>query len=248
MNQQISILDEINKDEITAKITRIQEFQQFIQSALKQGHDYDTIPGTQKPSLLKPGAEKISMLLGLTTKYDIIDSTEDYEAGFFTYKIRCLLFGGDKQVAEGLGCCNSYESKYKKQDGCSIANTILKMAKKRALIDATLSFASLSEIFVAENSEIAEARKREQLENMNLTDAANLKLTFGQHKGRTLGDVYKNTYSWITWFKKNGNNELVAKAISILEEAVKAAKEVKQDSNETVVDEDGVILEEGENE
>ena len=34
------------------------------------------IPGTNKPTLLKPGAEKIAKLLGLADSYEIMDRQE----------------------------------------------------------------------------------------------------------------------------------------------------------------------------
>jgi len=49
--------------------------------------------------------------------------------------------------AEGIGSCNSREKKYKQQDGFTISNTVLKMAKKRALVDAVLSATRSSDLF-----------------------------------------------------------------------------------------------------
>jgi uncharacterized protein (DUF3820 family) len=86
---------------------------------------------------------------------------------------------------------------------------------------------------------------------MSLEDAANIKITFGKNKGRTLGDIYKNDFSWIIWFKKNGKDDLIFRAISVLENAVKEIQLKKQETVVEVapvdVDSDGVIIEEGEN-
>ena len=49
--------------------------------------------------------------------------------------------------AEGVGSCNTKEKKYHTSDPYNIINTILKMAKKRALIDAVLSATRTSGIF-----------------------------------------------------------------------------------------------------
>lgn len=49
--------------------------------------------------------------------------------------------------AEGIGSCNTKEKKYCTQNAYNIANTILKMAKKRALIDAVLSATRSSGVF-----------------------------------------------------------------------------------------------------
>ena len=141
-------------------LNKISEFQALIKSQLAEGHDYGVIPGTSKPTLLKPGAEKILMLMGLTSQFDIIDSTRDFDKGFFQYQVKCKLFSNGLLITEGLGACNTKEKKYIKQDAFTIDNTILKMAKKRAMIDATLLVASLSQIFT------------QDVEDMGLSQAA----------------------------------------------------------------------------
>lgn len=233
-----------NTDAMTEKINSIQRVKELLRKALVKGYDYDIIPGTSNATLLKPGAEKICILLGVVAKYEIISSQEDFKEGFFAHTIRCVLHFKETPVVEGLGCCNSLEKKFLDKngvstDGCSIANTILKSAKKRALIDAVRSIASISELFVAENSEIAALRRKEIIENMTVEDAANYKVTFGKYKGRILSDLYKNAYDGINWFKKNVKDEVLLRAIQILDDAIIQAREKK----ETKVDEDGVILE-----
>lgn len=109
----ISILDNIDIGQINSMMNSIVRFQTVVQKALKKGHDYDTIPGTQKPTLLKPGAEKLLMLLGLTSEYEIVERIEDYDRGVFAYTIRCILSKGNQKIAEGLGSCNSKEDKYR---------------------------------------------------------------------------------------------------------------------------------------
>ena len=97
--------------------------------------------------MLKPGAEKICMLLGLRSEFEIADATRDFDQGCFQYVVRCRLYRGDMLVTEGLGSCNTKERKYASQDAYSIDNTVLKMAKKRALVDAALMVGSLSDLF-----------------------------------------------------------------------------------------------------
>ena len=41
-------------------IKEINRFQQLVRANLIDGQDYGIIPGTDKPTLLKPGAEKIA--------------------------------------------------------------------------------------------------------------------------------------------------------------------------------------------
>ncbi len=147
MPNNVSIIDSVNLNEISNKMTRISQFQTLVQKTLKQNHDFGIVPGTKKPTLLKPGGEKILMLLGLRSEFEIVDSTRDFENGFFQYQVKCKLYKDYTLITEGLGSCNTKESKFKKQDPFTIDNTILKMAKKRALIDATLLVSSLSDIF-----------------------------------------------------------------------------------------------------
>lgn len=42
---------------------------EFVQRVMKPGVDFGTIPGTPKPTLLKPGAEKLCTLFGLTSRF-----------------------------------------------------------------------------------------------------------------------------------------------------------------------------------
>ena len=178
-------------------IQAINRFQQVVHQTMVRGLDYGVIPGTgNKPTLLKPGAEKIAKLLGLADQYEIIDRQEDWKAGFFRYLVRCKLthIATGSIVSEGLGECNSMESKYhwrwvfpddvpsgidhtklvkrvgKRKDGkgtytqyrlenediYSQVNTILKMGKKRALVDAALSAGRLSDIFTQDIEDIGE--------------------------------------------------------------------------------------------
>ena len=150
----LSIVENINLQQIQGTLTKITQFQQLVQSQLKQNHDYGVIPGTPKPTLLKPGAEKILMLMGLRSEFEIVDSTRDFEKGFFQYQVRCKLYRGDTLITEGLGAANTKESRYLKHDPYTIDNTVLKIAKKRALIDAVLLVASLSEVFTQDLEDI----------------------------------------------------------------------------------------------
>lgn len=143
----LSIIDNVSIQQVENTMKKITQFQKVIQSTLHQNHDYGIVPGTQKPTLLKPGAEKILMMMGLRSEFEIVDSTRDFEKGFFQYQVRCKLYKGELLITEGLGSCNTKERKYIKQDPYTLDNTVLKMAKKRALVDAALLVGSLSDIF-----------------------------------------------------------------------------------------------------
>jgi hypothetical protein len=144
----LSVIDGVEITQVTQTLSKITQFQKLVQSQLSQNIDYGIIPGTgDKPTLLKPGAEKILMLMGLTTEFEMLDCTRDFQGGFFQYQVKARLYKNGVLITEGIGSCNTKEKKYVKQDPYSVDNTVLKMAKKRALIDATLLVASLSQIF-----------------------------------------------------------------------------------------------------
>lgn len=172
----------------------IKKFQQVVHKLLVRGVDYGRIPGTDKDTLFKPGAEKVAKLMALADSYEIMERIEDYDKPLFAYTIRCRLSSiqtGDL-VSQGVGQCNSMESKYRyrwvwpsdvpedydkttlkiktwkkgarkfakyrieNDDIYSQVNTILKMSKKRAMVDATLSAARLSELFTQDLEDTSE--------------------------------------------------------------------------------------------
>lgn len=143
----LSLIESTNLQSIQGSIQKINQFQDLVQSQFAQGHDFGVVPGTSKPTLLKPGAEKLIMLLGLTSEFEILDSTRDFDTGFFQYQVVCRLKKYGDVITEGFGSCNTKEKKYVHSDGFSQDNTVLKMAKKRALVDAALLVGSLSGVF-----------------------------------------------------------------------------------------------------
>ena len=129
---------------------RVRMLSEFVRDHMTEGEDYGTIPGTSgKPTLFKPGAEKMNAIFGLAPIVEITNRNEDWDKGFVAYEVKVTLLNKrtSNVEAEGVGNCNSRERKYKNQDAANVANTILKMAKKRALIDATLSATRASGLF-----------------------------------------------------------------------------------------------------
>ncbi|MDM8101344.1 hypothetical protein [Oceanobacillus oncorhynchi] len=128
---------------------RIEELQIFVQDVMIKGVDYGLIHGFSKPTLLKPGAEKLCDVFGFSKTAEVVNRIEQWESGIFAYEVKMKLIRKDNGVveAEGLGSCNSKEASFKQQDPYTIVNTVLKMAKKRALIDAVLSATRSSGLF-----------------------------------------------------------------------------------------------------
>ena len=205
----LSVIDSIDTNIVARTMDKIHAFQQVIQQAVKPGHDIGIIPGTDKPTLLKPGAEKIVMMMGLASRYEIMDKVEDYDKGFFSYNIRCTLSRQGMDICEGVGNCNSRESKYVKADPYSIANTILKMAKKRAYVDAALSVASLSDIFTQDLEDMPDMRISSGPSHRDNQGKPLLEqtLTFGKHKGRTFADLLENERGYLEWLAHKSDNQ-----------------------------------------
>ncbi len=88
---------------------------QATKEVLVEGLDFGKIPGTgDKPTLLKPGAEKLCYLFGMRPTFDVVEAREDWTGGLFYYRYRCTLHDQSGNVlADGEGSCNSREKKYR---------------------------------------------------------------------------------------------------------------------------------------
>ncbi len=140
-------------DEVTRRTEMLRD---YVKNHMTVGEDYGVIPGGNKPTLFKPGAEKLNAVFGLSPMVEVSNRVEDWDNGFVAYEMKVTLLnkrtGGVE--AEGIGSCNSRERRYKNQDAAGIANTVLKMAKKRALVDATLSATRASGMFTQDLEDI----------------------------------------------------------------------------------------------
>jgi len=182
----------------------VQLVQHVMKDVMQDGTHYGKVPGCgDKPTLLKPGAEKLAMTFRLAPRYEI--ERIDLDGGHREYLVSCRLEHGPSGtfIGEGLGSCSSMEKKYRyrqtqlacpqcgeaavirgkkeygggwlcwtKKGGCNAKwpdgaaeiedqqqgdvenpdiadtfNTVLKMAKKRALVDAVLTATAASDLF-----------------------------------------------------------------------------------------------------
>lgn len=135
---------------------RIRLLKTFVAEMMVQGQDFGLIPGCPKPTLLKPGAEKLCDIFGFSKHLEVTQRLEDWDRGVFHYEVKVTLISKRTGVieAEGIGSCNTKEKKYVKQDPYSLINTILKMAKKRALVDAVLSATRSSDLFTQDMEDL----------------------------------------------------------------------------------------------
>jgi len=78
---------------------------QLLKEVLTEKVDYDRIPGTDKPTLLKPGAEMLCKVYGLTVADQrVTDKTEDWEHGIFSYVVTVTLI----HIASGRTVSGGY--------------------------------------------------------------------------------------------------------------------------------------------
>jgi hypothetical protein len=105
---------------IEAALERKKLMNNFIGKVLVEDSDYGKIPGAgDKKVLLKPGAEKLCSIFGLAPRFQPVQVIEDWtgtEHGnepLFYYEYRCELSRGGRFAGEGIGSCNSWESKYR---------------------------------------------------------------------------------------------------------------------------------------
>lgn len=161
--------------------------QEVLQAVMRKGTHYDIIPGTDKNTLYKAGAEKILSTFRIAVMPEVLNLSTDTE---IRYQVTCK---GVHQptgivVGAGVGECSSAEEKYAwramvseqeyvdaeeqnkrvkyyKNGGTSkqvrtnksdVANTILKMAKKRSMVDLALTATAASDLFTQDLEDMPE--------------------------------------------------------------------------------------------
>ena len=177
--------DEIVKAEYAGAIEvreQVNAIQHLMKCVLIEGTHYGRIPGTgkdAKPTLLQAGAEKIAQMFHLVPQFEYTE--RELPGGHREYNFTCTLTQGETGQIKGMGygLCSTMESKYRyrnewrngqkiRQENPDIAdayNTVLKMAKKRAYVDAVKSTTAASDIFTQDVEDMPSymfAGKREQ--------------------------------------------------------------------------------------
>lgn len=204
----------LSAPQIQAQVNLIQE---VMKAVMKDGEHYGKIPGCgDKPSLLKPGAEKLMFTFRLVAdpEVEVFELYHPTVHGHREYRVKVRISSmSGTYMGGGVGSCSTLESKYRyrggektttetqvpkeywnlkkegkaveaqeiiggkgfgvmKQDGawvvCELGekqehdnpadfyNTCEKMAKKRALVDATLTVTAASDIFTQDIEELVD--------------------------------------------------------------------------------------------
>jgi hypothetical protein len=189
---------------VAGVMQQVQLIQQIMSKCMIDKEHYGTIPGCgEKKTLLKSGAEKLTLTFRMAPDYEI--ETIDHPHGHQEYRVKCKMshIGTGNFLGSGVGCASTMETKwrfrktttptgepipkdYKENKGayaakgltcrkneagewewCKIErtehdnpadnyNTCLKMAKKRALVDAVLTCTAASDIFTQDLEEMVE--------------------------------------------------------------------------------------------
>lgn len=168
---------------IRAQVNLIQE---VMQAVMKEGTHYGTIPGTPKPSLWKPGAEVLGSTFHIATSYRVEDlSGADFvryrvtavgthqatgvvmgegmgECSSMEEKYKWRKSTGEREfdaTAEDrrrIKYGRDYSTKQVRADPADQANTILKMACKRAQVAMMLNVTAASDIFSQDFEDLPE--------------------------------------------------------------------------------------------
>jgi hypothetical protein len=135
---------------------------EWVRGALVEGVDFGRVAtrrGPSKPSLWKPGAEKICGMLGVTVHYPTLGDYEQaalHGVALVHVILRCEIHdAAGNVVADGVG------ARSLRQDGGDL-NKSLKMAAKSSHIDATLRLAGLSEVFTQDLEDMSHGQNLEE--------------------------------------------------------------------------------------
>ena len=140
---------------------RVNLVHQVLDKVLKKGTHYGTIDGCgDKKVLFKPGADVLAMTFRLVPQF-MVTKTE-LGNGHREYDVTCSMYGPSGELlGQGVGSATTMEKKYRyrwegtgenrkrieNEDIADVHNTVLKMAKKRAHVDATLTVTGAADLF-----------------------------------------------------------------------------------------------------
>ncbi len=101
---------ELSVDEVLRHVALIED---VMDRVLKRDKHYGIIPGTEKPTLYKAGAEKLGVTFRLAPEYDeqVIDLGNGHREYRFKCRLRHIITGAI--LGEGVGSCSTMESKYR---------------------------------------------------------------------------------------------------------------------------------------
>jgi hypothetical protein len=176
---------------LTEVVNQTQLIKHILTEVMKEGTHFGTIPGTSKPSLWKPGAEKIlsTFRIGITPLVTDLSTGDEIR-----YRVEAVArHASGQHLGSAFGEASSSEEKWKwraavceeewneasperrrekwvkgwqkspphkvkqvRTEPSDIANTVLKMAAKRAEIAVTLRVTAASDVFTQDLEDLPE--------------------------------------------------------------------------------------------
>jgi len=137
---------------------RVNIVHEVLKRVMIEGTHYGTVPGCgARKVLFKPGADVLALTFRLVPQFAVTKT--DLGGGHRDFDVTCSMFGPDGGLlGQGVGSCSTMEKKYRyrksdrgekieNEDIADIYNTVLKMAKKRAHVDATLTVTGAGDLF-----------------------------------------------------------------------------------------------------
>jgi len=105
--------------DMNTALSAYQSMKDFVSKVLRKDVDYGAVPGTDKPTLFKPGSEKLARFFGLSLMLHQVQTIEDWTGAshngepMFFYRYKAQACRGELVIAEGIGSCSSWEKKYR---------------------------------------------------------------------------------------------------------------------------------------
>lgn len=227
----------LNGGDVKRVIEHLEIVKKAVSEIMREGidRDYSVIPGTNKQSLLKPGAEKLMRLFGLGVRFNPMENVFDIVENFamYSYAAEVYHLKSGTVIAQSEGTANSQEKKYKErktftwQNGrktptgsesipvADIVNTLKKMAQKRAMVGAVIIAVGASDYFSQDEDEVQNQQgyskepEKESAERFGNNNSNNTDyvFTFGKFQGQKLGDISeKELQSWVDFHTQEGKN------------------------------------------
>lgn len=221
--QTLAVTPQVKASELTERLDVIRE---AADQAMEKDVDYGKVPGTDKPTLFKPGAEKLSVLFQLDVQLDNEKRWEGDE--HLTVVSHATVFHAPSgaRLGYGEGVCTTREKKYAKRKadlkcpdceaetvkrskreegfycwakigGCGAKfsagderitgqpagevdnpdlpdcwNTVVKMAEKRARVDAVLAVTGASALFTQDVEDLPQGQAATQAQSKPATGFA----------------------------------------------------------------------------
>lgn len=170
------------------------------------------------------GACGVGWWYEITDKQIVCDEITKQKAAF----VDILLFyhdpesGKDSHGIPGTGGSSFVAQENK---GAYLSDECFKMALTDAISVAAKALGIGADVYFDKDRTKYTEQEEHQSKMETVEDAAGFVVTFGKHKGKTLGDLYKTERDYIKWLYDNERTDpIIRKAIEILNRAVMGSR------------------------